>query len=302
MDFWHSIDDYFDEERLFCMTIYEEVRKRFHRLSKGQRKVAQYVLDNPRAVAQHVAAEVGRQAGVSESTVIRFCYAIDLGGYTELQMLMKEYLLQSEPTKARAYGSNAKVKSIEKNASNLMNQDAKAIIDTIQLIDDEQLNGAAKAIDEAQHIYIMSTVSTTPIASWLVGTLQQLHPNVTHLDDPHTYVQEAQEFDQNSVMLVVALEKPTADFVKFIDGAERKGVKVITVADTAMTPLRSSTTHLFAMGTKQKSIFNMTPVVFTFLHTLLECTIAQNRRKYEQFQREGVSQERPALRLVNTLH
>ena len=148
----------------------------------------------------------------------------------------------------------------------------------------------------------MSTVSTTPIASWLVGTLQQLHPNVTHLDDPHTYVQEAQEFDQNSVMLVVALEKPTADFVKFIDGAERKGVKVITVADTAMTPLRSSTTHLFAMGTKQKSIFNMTPVVFTFLHTLLECTIAQNRRKYEQFQREGVSQERPALRLVNTLH
>lgn len=294
-------DDYFDEERLFCMTIYEEVKKRFHRLSKGQRKVAQYVLDNPRAVAQHVAAEVGRQAGVSESTVIRFCYAIDLGGYTELQMLMKEYLLQTEPTKARAYGSNAKVKSIEKNASNLMNQDAKAIVDTIQLIDDEQLTNAVKALDEAQSIYVMATVSTAPIASWLVGTLQQLHPNVTHLEDSHAYVQEANELSANSVVLVVALEKPTAEFVKFVEGAQRKGAHIITVADTALTPLRAASTSLFAMGTKQKSILNMTPVVFTFLHTLLECTIAQNRRKYEQFQKDGVSQERPALRLVNTL-
>lgn len=282
------------------MTIYEEIKKSFHRLSKGQRKVAQYILDNPRVVSLHVAAEVGRQAGVSESTVIRFCYAMDLAGYTELQTMIKEYILETEPTKNRAYGTNAKVKCIQKTASALMNEDAKVITDTIQLIDDAQVIEAAKALDEAQAIYIMATASTAPIASWLAGTLEQLHPTVTVIDDPHTYVQEAQEFGQNSVMLVVALEKPTADFVKFIEGAHRKEVNVITIADTAMSPLRNVSTQLFAIGAKQKSILNMTPIVFSVLHTLLECTIAQNRRKYEQFQKEGV-QQRPALRLVNTL-
>lgn len=282
------------------MTIYEEIKKRFHRLSKGQRKVAQFIMDNPRAVSLHVAAEVGRQAGVSESTVIRFCYAMDLAGYTELQTMMKEYILHTEPTKSRAYGSNAKVKSIQKNASSLMNEDAKLITDTIQLIDDGQLAMAAKAVDEAQHIYVLATVATAPIAHWLVGTLEQLHPSVTLLHDSHTYAQSVQEFGPNSLLVVLALDKQATECTKLSESAQRRGVEVITIADTALSPLRTHSSYLFAMGTKQKSILNMTPVVMSFLHTLLQCTIAQNRRKYEQYQKEGVQEGKPELRLVTT--
>ncbi|OCS84518.1 MurR/RpiR family transcriptional regulator [Caryophanon tenue] len=282
------------------MTIYEEIKKRFHRLSKGQRKVAQFIIDNPRTVSLHVAAEVGRQAGVSESTVIRFCYAMDLAGYTELQTMMKEYILQTEPTKSRAYGSNAKVKSIQKNASSLMNEDAKLITDTIQLIDDEQLAMAAKSVDEAQHIYVLATVATAPIAHWFIGTLEQLHPSVTLLHDSHTYAQSVQEFGPNSVLVVLALDKQATECTKLSESAQRKGVEVITIADTALSPLRTHSSYLFAMGTKQKSILNMTPVVMSFLHTLLQCTIAQNRRKYEQYQKEGVQEGKPELRLVTT--
>ncbi|WP_042477048.1 MurR/RpiR family transcriptional regulator [Bacillus ndiopicus] len=74
------------------MSICENIKKRFIRLSKGQRRVAQFVLNDPSIVTTKIASEVGKIAGVSESTVIRFCYAMDFSGYNELQKRMKEDL------------------------------------------------------------------------------------------------------------------------------------------------------------------------------------------------------------------
>ncbi|WPK13501.1 hypothetical protein R6U77_07430 [Lysinibacillus louembei] len=74
------------------MSICESIKRRFIRLSKGQRRVAQFVLNDPSIVTTKIASEVGRIAGVSESTVHRFCYAMDFAGYSELQKRMKEDL------------------------------------------------------------------------------------------------------------------------------------------------------------------------------------------------------------------
>lgn len=76
------------------LTICENIKKKYIRLSKGQRKVAQFVMDNPNIVWTNTASEVGRLADVSESTVIRFCYSMDLAGFSELQDKLKEYLME----------------------------------------------------------------------------------------------------------------------------------------------------------------------------------------------------------------
>ena len=59
------------------MNIYDFIKSKYLRLSKGQRKVAQFILEQPSTIITNIASEVGRLAGVSESTVIRFCYAIE---------------------------------------------------------------------------------------------------------------------------------------------------------------------------------------------------------------------------------
>ena len=81
------------------MNFIELVKKKYIRLSKGQRKVAQFIIDNPNAVATNIASDVGRLAGVSESTVIRFCYAIDLTGFLELQQKVRDFLMERDGVK-----------------------------------------------------------------------------------------------------------------------------------------------------------------------------------------------------------
>ena len=89
-------------------TIKERIEQHFNALSKSQQKVADFVLKNPTYVGVHSAAEVGEQAGTSETTVIRFCYTIGLNGYVQLQRDVTMYLFDHQ--KKSCLKSNSFVK------------------------------------------------------------------------------------------------------------------------------------------------------------------------------------------------
>ena len=63
-------------------------------LSIAERKVADWVLSHPRQAAESTLAEVSRQAGVSEPTVVRFCRSVGLRGFRELTRRLTEALSQ----------------------------------------------------------------------------------------------------------------------------------------------------------------------------------------------------------------
>src|SRR5699024_8630359 len=54
--------------------------------------VATFILNNLSFVATNAATEVGEKTNTSETTVIRFCYAIGLKGYAQLQREMTLFL------------------------------------------------------------------------------------------------------------------------------------------------------------------------------------------------------------------
>ncbi len=63
-------------------------------LSPTQQRVAQWLLAHPKQAASATLAEVSRQTGASEPTVIRFCRHIGLSGFRELAIRLTEALSQ----------------------------------------------------------------------------------------------------------------------------------------------------------------------------------------------------------------
>ena len=61
--------------------------------SKGQKRIASYIMDSYDKAAFMTANRLGKTVGVSESTVVRF--AVDLGfdGYPSMQKAMQEMVL-----------------------------------------------------------------------------------------------------------------------------------------------------------------------------------------------------------------
>ena len=60
--------------------------------SKGQKRIAQYILENYDKAAFMTAAKLGKAVQVSESTVVRFAAQLGYDGYPEMQKALQELI------------------------------------------------------------------------------------------------------------------------------------------------------------------------------------------------------------------
>ncbi|WP_418301982.1 MurR/RpiR family transcriptional regulator [Lysinibacillus fusiformis] len=273
------------KERLLGMSIHEDIKKRFVRLSKGQRKVAQFVMDNPNTVIANGAAEVGRLANVSESTVIRFCYAMDLSGYVELQEEIRGYVMSQD------VGTNLQTtytgkKLTDSSFGKVMQQDSRNIQETIQLISDQQIQKSSKWMHEADNIYILGTRQAASVANWLSNTLKTLRSNIKQLRiDSDEIMNQINNMGERTILIVLSFDKQLKDIQTIVEIARMRKVKIIAITGTAFSPVREYANILFALGTNKHSSLDIVPVLFSFLHALLEEMISQDKGQYEKYQK-----------------
>ena len=81
------------------------IEKAIPSMSKGQKSIASYILANYEHAAYMTAARIGEDAGVSESTVVRFAMELGYDGYPHFQKMLQEELKVRLPSVQRMRAS-----------------------------------------------------------------------------------------------------------------------------------------------------------------------------------------------------
>lgn len=273
------------------MSYCDQVKKRFIRLSKGQRKVAQFVIDNPTIIATHIASDVGKLIGVSESTVIRFCYAMELSGFSELQEKIKEDLLGNAETKVDQVRP-----IISRKHTNLlnevMNRDVTSILNTIDIINEAQYEEVAKLMHESDFIYVLGFRQSSPSASFLTCTLSNYRKHVKQIQhDVENIVQQISNMDENSLLFIMALDSFQDDAITIAKLAKDKNVKVVAITHSTITPIRDYADVMFTVGTQKTASAETITAAHSLIHALVEGMVAQNKKQYANFQKANAQIE-----------
>ena len=67
-----------------------QIKERYAKMSKGQKLLADYIMDNYDKAVFLTASRLGKTVGVSESTVVRFATQLGYEGYPEFQEALEE--------------------------------------------------------------------------------------------------------------------------------------------------------------------------------------------------------------------
>ena len=70
--------------------ISQRIKNIYSTLSKGQKKIANVILNDYDKAVYLTATKLGKMAGVSESTVVRFAGELGFEGYSEFQRAVQE--------------------------------------------------------------------------------------------------------------------------------------------------------------------------------------------------------------------
>ena len=280
---------YIEKGRWEKLSICDDIKRKYIRLSKGQRKVAQFVIDNPNVVATQIASEVGRLADVSESTVIRFCYAMELSGFSELQDQIKAYLIdKGEMTIVKKALPTKKIKS--QLGAEIVKRDLSGISKTFNTLVESDLEHAIQLLHSAKKIHLLGFRQSAPAAFWLYSNLTMLREHVFYIQHEADHIaRQLAMMDEDSLLVVISLDEEYEDVATTVEIAKRKNVQVIAIRDKAIQTSEPANTVLY-VPSAQEGGATCTIAIFALLHVLIEEMVAQEPKRYEQFKKSTRSQ------------
>ncbi|MGE7914130.1 MurR/RpiR family transcriptional regulator [Lysinibacillus xylanilyticus] len=265
-------------------TFQQAIQHKYQELSKSQQKVASFILKNLQTVGVHSAAYVGGKSGVSETTVIRFCYAIGLSGYAELQREITMHLFNEGNTSSLQNYLQSKQALFEtpRFYEKTMEKDATRILNVAKNINEEDFKRASMLLHTRKKIYIAGNGSSRLAAQWLYFTLNMLRPNVVLLDfETSEIIRALQEIDKNSVVIILSFHRYSKEPIQFAAEIQEKNCEIIGITDCEIAPITQYATITFVNEQQEMSTIDAMPALISFLNTLIAGMTAQNHDYYE---------------------
>lgn len=268
------------------MKLRELIQAYYIEMSKSQKKVATYVMDQPKKVAMVSAQEIGSEIGVSETTVIRFCYSLQLSGYSELQKIIREQLLFQESSLTTYQKSKVELEQQPHFLSKVMEQDRVVIAETMHQIKEEDYETAIEQLSKAETIYILGLRSSSAAANWLSYTLGLVRGNVQLMrPESEDVIQTLSQMNDKSVVIVISFHRYLKETIQIAELAHLQQAFIIGVTDSLLAPIHAYSQLLFPIYSPNKSTLDATAALFSFMNAIVAGLAVKEKASFEQRQK-----------------
>ncbi|EBA10115.1 MurR/RpiR family transcriptional regulator [Sagittula stellata] len=236
---------------------YEElirlIHDRFDGMSKTYQQIAEYLTQNPNEVAVLSVNASAAQCGIHASSFVRFAQALGYSGFKDLQTLFQRRLSTAAP------GFEARKKALEGDLRqhggtapdalhDLVLRDIASLQDLLDRTDPEAMTRAAEMIDSARTVYLIGQLRSEPVVVLLRYILTMLGKPCVLLDAAGglaTHV--ARNMSEADLLIAVAFRFYANEVVNVVQETAGKGIPVIAISDSTLSPLNKPATLLFAV-------------------------------------------------------
>ena len=206
------------------------------KLSKGHRRIAQYIVEHYDKAVFMTASRLGESVGVSESTVVRFAAVLGYEGYPQLQRALQE-LVSHRLTAVQRFEMSSE---IDPNAvlRTVLKSDMQNIRATVEELDNHAFEEGVKRILNAKEIYVIGLRSAAPLAQFLGYYLNYIFDRVHLVSSAATDVfEEIARISEADVVIGISFPRYSTRTVKAMRFARSCGAQVISITDGPMSPL-----------------------------------------------------------------
>lgn len=235
------------------------IQKKYETLSPGQKKAAEYLSRNLEYSALNTAAEIGRQADVSETTVIRLSYALGFSGFAEMQELLRHQLLN-----VNAKNGLETIPHSERSADPYCEVIESEMATLKQLFAIER-GGLERVVEElvtSDRVLVVGFRASYAAAYWFSWVLGLLRENVELISSSGDIYEKILTLTNKSTLFAISFPRYTRETVQLAQIAKANGVKVISVTDKVLSPIgRMSDFTLTTTVNEKSGVYSATSVM-----------------------------------------
>lgn len=216
----------------------KRINENYSKFSKGQKLLANYIIDHYDKAVFLTAAKLGNIVGVSESTVVRFANELGYDGYPKLQRALEELVKNKLTSIQRMEVTSDRIDKTHVLKS-VLQSDAEKIKNTLEDIKPEIFDQAIEMILNARNIYILGVRSSAALASFMGFYFNLVFDNVKliHTNSVSEMFEQIYRISSEDVVIGISFPRYSKRTLKAMEFARSRDAKVIAITDSHLSPM-----------------------------------------------------------------
>ncbi|MBE6602151.1 MAG: MurR/RpiR family transcriptional regulator [Ruminococcaceae bacterium] len=248
--------------------------------SKGQKRIAAYILEHYEKAAYLTASKLGSIVGVSESTVVRFANELGYDGYPAFQQSLQEIIRNRLTSFQRIEVTNHLL-----GESNILDKvilaDVAKLRRTAEEIDHAAFEEAIEKIVSANTIYIIGVRSSSALAGFLNLNLRMVFDNVklVQTTSGSEMFEQIMRIGEKDVMIAISFPRYSKRTINAVEYARQKNADVVALTDSKLSPIAAYANQLLIAQSDMASFVDSLVAPLSIINAMI---VAVARKKQDE--------------------
>jgi len=266
------------------------------KLPPSGQKIADYILNNPQEAVLCTANQLGERSGTSASAVIRLCQSLGLKGFQEFRIRVAGDLHRTDKESGRD------IQPLESDASilsKMTTNSIRAIRETSDMINLDELSKAVDAINSAKRIHFFGVGASSIVAQDAHQKFLRINKDVTVFADFHLAAVVAANCTPEDAVVGISYLGKTKEIVEYLKLANRLGATTISLTGFGPSPVAKAADIKLFSAASSEAMFRSgaTSSRLAQLHIVDVLFMCVATRQYEQSV-QYLDQTREAIRSI----
>lgn len=247
-----------------------KIETNYSKLSKGQKKIADFIKTSYDKAAYITASKLGTIVGVSESTVVRFACQLGYAGYPEMQADLQK-ITRNQLTAAQRVDITSERIADDDALRWVLESDISNIRKTLEDIDSEVFGRAVDAICGARKIFIIGVRSSASLASFLSFYLNLVSGEVVNIvtSTSSELFEQLFRIGKDDVLIAISFPRYSKRTLKAINYAKSRFATVVGITDALTSPIAESSDMALTARSDMASFVDSLAAPLSVINALL---------------------------------
>lgn len=257
--------------------IHKFYKENYKTLTKGEKKIAEFLVKNPKKVILLSALDLGKEIGVSDASVLRFSKTMGFNKFNDFKNYIALELSETSPDD-RIVKNWDNFNSKNDIANKIVNADLENIKEFLLNVDFDQVNEAVEMIDEAKKIYFLGIGSSRAISQFMFWHVKRLGFKAECVNEGGLGLYEAfSHIKKGDVVIIFAFPRFLNDEIKAVKLAKEKKAKIITITSNVFSEISFLSNIVFKISVENNGFFNSYIVPMELCNIILTALFEKNK-------------------------
>lgn len=244
-------------------------------LTKGQEKIATYMIHNPYSVCQKSLMEVSKEIGVSDVSVLRFVRLIGFDGYGDFKAALYARFTEqisngiSSETLAlnKRLDANANLRD-EHMFRHFIEITVKNVEESLIQNDADTYETVIEHIQKSSRVFIFGNRATKTAAEQFSRSLAYIRDSIIPIHETYDVYPVLQGIGENDLFIFLCTSRFYENDVKLCRAVRDKSAKLCLITNIVPSPITKYADYILIAQAKSISYFNSMVGVFSICEYL----------------------------------